>query len=121
MKTGLSLTTCRQLTRIFLETMLDCIASDGWVDFTRLGRFKLKKRMPFKAKVFGKDVVIDPAPRIILKLRKPSFQYLKDKMSSYGTTWEMLNQKGQIAKNPHPNIKVWLEKKGKEEELKLKP
>jgi nucleoid DNA-binding protein len=112
MKTGLSLTTCRQLTRIFLETLLDCIASDGWVDFIKIGRLFIKKRAPYKHNVFGKgETIIDPKPKLFMKLRKPAIQYLKDKMNSFGTTWELISYKGVITNNSLTTIKEWAKKK----------
>lgn len=119
-KTGLGRTTVVKLLDIFYNSMLDCLASDGWLDIQGFGRFVIKRNRSFTYfhKRLKKIITTNPKPYLYTKLRKKAQMYLKKKLDELGIDWDSIVYKSLArGKNMPPKLAEWFKKKEKKEEL----
>ncbi len=94
-KTNCSRQTVSVLWRVFVESILDCLASDGWLEIPGLGRFLLKKNAKswWTNPITRQKKLIDPKPYIYIKVRKKARQYLESKLKELGIDWDSVVQR----------------------------
>lgn len=104
----------RKWTDIFMHSILDMLACNGWIQLYGIGKVVLKKQKDYTYFCAKKNcnITVRPKPYIYIKLHKPAIDYLNKKLQEYGLVLDQVvfysRKKGKV--NVPQGVLQWFKK-----------